>query len=195
MDMAVDRFDLIECRALDAEQLMLHRHKVFRDDVETQSRARGDGCRRPVPRPNSRSESCRGRGVVGAHRREGILERRARHGLPRGIDAGDARCELAPGSPWNTMRFLLMTFEAKSALAPNRCPCWCAGSRPTSRSRREVLAEEFRAGGARRDHAHLVEPLLHVGISQRGIDRGGEFLRDVLGASFGRYMLIQVAAS
>src|ERR1700720_1406224 len=85
VDMAVDRFHLIESRALDAEQLKMDRQKIFRDDVETRARQEvmdvGDPPRdRILDRNHAERRSAVGDG------RERILERRAGQGFPSGID-------------------------------------------------------------------------------------------------------------
>ncbi len=58
MNVALDGLQRLQARALWRHQLMMHRQKIFADDVQLRNAASGDECRRRGRRPNSRSGSC-----------------------------------------------------------------------------------------------------------------------------------------
>ena len=92
MDVAFHGLDRLQCRAARRHQLVLHRQEIFGDDVQARFRhqvmdvgdAAGD---RIVDRDHGE------RGAAGAHRRERVLEGRARQRLVAaiGLHAGDVR--------------------------------------------------------------------------------------------------------
>ena len=76
-----------------------------------------------------------------------------------------ARCEFAPGSPWNTI-FL----GHGGALIENALVAILGGAKdvaPLVDFVLEVRLQERRAGAARLDDAGLVEASLHLGIGKR----------------------------
>ena len=108
VDVALDRLDVGELRALQRHQLMADRQEPFADDVEPGGGqemmdigdAAGD---RVLDRDHAEI------GLAGGDRGERVLEGRAGHRLGVGIGLDEAMWELAPGSPWNAIfSFLLM---------------------------------------------------------------------------------------
>src|SRR5712691_5507514 len=50
----------------------------------------------------------------------------------------------------------------------------------------EILCEEVRPGGARRDDADLIEALAQRRVGERGIERSGELVGDLAGRALGQ---------
>ena len=92
MDMALDRLDGLERRALGRHQLVLHRQEPLRHDMQPRRRHQMMDIRHPAGhRIVDRNHG--ERGAPGADRGEGILESRTRQRLhvPIGLAAGDVR--------------------------------------------------------------------------------------------------------
>ena len=103
------------------------------------SRAAGNGCRRRGRAANSRSGSSRCRPRP-AHRIERVLEGEAGQRQASGAHSSAARCELAPGAPWNA------TARAGSAAAAARIVSTIARAGAGNLS---MGARGYRRGGRR----------------------------------------------
>ena len=98
VNVAVDAAQILDLRALDAEQVKMDRQEIFADDVQAGTGQEmmdvGDpASQRILDRDHAKFRAALGDGG------EGVLETGAGQGVPARIDVEQAIWELAPGSP------------------------------------------------------------------------------------------------